>query len=77
MQEAIYDWLKGLSSDPDNLELQGNLAAAYLRNGDVDRAIDELLKLLAKHPDDETTLTNLGVAYLQKKEGPRLRVRAM
>lgn len=68
LEQAIFNWLKGLSSDPDNLELQGNLAAAYMENGDVDRGITELLKLTAKFPDDTTTLSNLSVAYLKKKD---------
>jgi tetratricopeptide (TPR) repeat protein len=68
LEQAIFNWLKGLSSDPDNLELQGNLAAAYMENGDVDRGISELLKLSVKYPDDVTTLSNLSVAYLKKND---------
>lgn len=68
LEQATFNWLKGLSSDPDNLDLQGNLAGAYLESGNVDRAIAELLKLSAKYPNDSTTLSNLGAAYLQKKE---------
>jgi tetratricopeptide (TPR) repeat protein len=68
LDQAIVNWLKGLSSDPDNLDLQGNLAAAYLENGDLDRGVNELLKLAAKYPDDATTLSNLSVAYRKKKD---------
>lgn len=68
LEEAIVTWLKGLSSDPDNPELQGNLAAAYLRRGDVDRGITELEKLVVKYPEDTTSLSNLGVAYIRKRE---------
>lgn len=71
LDQAIFNWLKGLSSDPDNLELQGNLAAAYMENGDVDRGLGELLKLTVKHPDDTTTLSNLSVAYLKKEDYPK------
>jgi tetratricopeptide (TPR) repeat protein len=71
LEQAIFTWLKGLTADPDNLDLQGNLAVAYLESGDVDRAINELEKLLVKSPKDAMTLSNLGAAYLQKKNAQK------
>ena len=68
LDQAIFNWLKGLSADPDNPELQGNLAAAYLQKGELDRGIFELEKLLAKEPHNATTLSNLGAALMRKGE---------
>ena len=68
MDLAIFNWLKGLSADPDNRVLQGNLALAYLQRNDLERGVTELEKLVAKNPEDITTLSNLGVAYLKNKQ---------
>ncbi len=67
-EQALINWLKGLTADPDNADLQGNLAALYMDNGDVDHAISELLKLGVKYPKEATTWNNLGIAYLRKKD---------
>ncbi len=68
---AIFNWLKGLSANPEDLTLQGNLALAYLQNGDLDRAITEMEKLAAKQLNDFTTLSNLGAAYLRNKQADK------
>ena len=67
-EQAIFNWLKGLGADPENFELQSNLAVAYLESGDLERGISELLKLLAKDPHNAMVLSNLGLAYFNKKE---------
>ncbi len=66
--QAIYAWLQGLTADPESRELQSNLAAAYLKKGDVERAYNELIKFQAKHPGDPVVLANLGSIFMQKKE---------
>lgn len=66
--QAIFNWLKGLSSDPDNFELQGNLAVAYMESNNLEKGVAELEKLAAKNPHDVTTLSNLGAAYLRSKK---------
>ena len=66
--QAIFNWLKGLSSDPDNTDLQQNLAALYMEKGDLDRGSAELEKLAAKNSDNAITWNNLGIAYLRKKQ---------
>lgn len=65
--QAVYTWLQGLTLDPDNRDLQANLAAAYLKKGDTDRALAELEKLHVKYPDDAAILSNLGSVALRKK----------
>lgn len=64
-EQAIFTWLKGLAVDPDNFEMQGNLASAFMVSGNMDRGVSELEKLVAKNPNDATTRSNLGVAYLR------------
>ncbi len=68
LDQAIYAWMQGLVASPDNFELQSNLAAAYLKRGDIDRGESELLKLRAKHPDDPTVLSNLGSVAMERKK---------
>jgi tetratricopeptide (TPR) repeat protein len=68
---AIFNWLKGLSVDPDNPELQSNLAVAYLEKGDTERAISEFSKLLAKKPGDSATLSSLGAAHLRRQDAAK------
>ncbi len=70
-EQSVFNWLKGLSVDPDNRDLQGNLAAAYLEAGDFDRGLAELQKLAVKYPKDAMVWSNLGVAALRKKDFPK------
>ncbi len=68
LEQAIFNWLQGLTADPDDPTLQANLAVTYLQKGDTDRGIAELLKLAAKNQKDPTTLSNLGAAYLNVRD---------
>ncbi len=68
VDQAVFTWMQGLVLDPDNPGLQSNLAAAFLKKGDIERASAELEKMHAKNPEDVVVLSNLGTLNMQKKD---------
>ncbi len=59
----VEDRLRRLQSEPDNLALHDDLAAAYDKLGQHDRAIATMLAAEAKKPGRYETLANLGTFY--------------
>jgi tetratricopeptide (TPR) repeat protein len=49
--EALDDYLQAARLKPGTLEIQHNLALAYLRVGDPEKALNQADKVLAKSPD--------------------------
>lgn len=66
--QAIFNWLKGLTAHPEDPDLLGNLAVVYLESNDLDKAVPQLEKIVRKNPEDTTMLSNLGVAYMKAKD---------
>src|SRR5262245_2633799 len=64
----FYQWrlenrLKRLESDPNNAELLDDLAVAYNKTGQHDKAIETALKTEKLHPGRYQTAANLGTFY--------------
>lgn len=63
-QHRIAQMQALLTREPDNLAAMDNLAVAYEKTGQVDKAIELMLTKLDKKPGEYTTHANLGTFYL-------------
>ena len=63
-QWRIIDRIKKLETDPQNLAYYDDLAVAYEKTGDHQKAIETILKKDKIKPDQYETLANLGTFYI-------------
>jgi len=57
-----------LSVNPDNARARINLALAYEKNNDLDRALKEYRQVLMAQPFDWTVVTNIGNIYKSRQQ---------
>jgi len=50
MEEALFEYNKAATLDPDNLEIRIKVAKAYTKKGFISKAFDELKRLKNEHP---------------------------
>ena len=67
--EKFYQWrienrLNRLEAKPDNVQLLDDLAVAYDKVGQHDKAIDVALEMRKEHPDRYETAANLGTFFI-------------
>ncbi len=62
--EAIAEWEKLASSNPENARIHNNLGAALTRTGKYDDAISQFEKALAENPQYNLVHVNLGHALI-------------
>ncbi len=67
-QWRIKDRLEKLKTDPGNLELHDDLAVAYQKTGQTDKAIDVMFDKEKIKPGVYETYSNLGTFYILKGE---------
>jgi len=65
--EAATYYRQAVDLDPSNVGFRTRLAVSLYRNGDVDRAIEQLNRALSDNARDPNALFNLGVIKLQGK----------
>ena len=66
-KEAIQSFQAAIKTDPNYLEVYGELGEAYLNAlGSVDKSIPLLQKAVHLHPNDERARRLLGIAYLRQ-----------
>ncbi len=65
---AIEKFISATTLDPAHPEYHANLAVAYEKDGQHDRAIDQLSIALAFEPDDPNLLSWLGTSYFSKEQ---------
>ncbi|MGC6418200.1 MAG: tetratricopeptide repeat protein [Bradymonadia bacterium] len=66
--EKFKDILK--ASGGKNLKAQNNLAAAYLKTGELDVSLDFVKDVLAVQPKNVPAIINLGLIYLRQQKLP-------
>lgn len=67
-QWRIKDRLRRLEEEPDNLALYDDLAVAYDKTGQHDKAIETILEKEKRKPGLYKTYANLGTFYIHKGE---------
>ncbi len=67
----VYEFRNALALDPQNAELQRELAYLLLSMGEKDKAEQEFAVLLAAHPNDLLSAAQLGFLYLGRKDSVR------
>ena len=63
LDEAIAEYKKALTINPDDAKTHGNLGVAYGEQGKYDLEIASFQKVIAINPDDAEAHYNLGVVY--------------
>lgn len=66
---AFNAFSRGSAADPENLDIQINLAFVQLKRGQAERAIRDLNFLLEKDPNNIKVLHYLGLAYSDTGQG--------
>lgn len=61
--EALFEYNKAYSLDPDNLQMRIKIAKVYAKKGFVSKAFDELKKIKNERPDYMPARLALGVLY--------------
>lgn len=61
--EALFEYNKAISLDPDNLEIRIKVAKAYTKKGFTSKAFDELRRLKNEHPGYMPARIALGLLY--------------
>lgn len=64
----IEDRLAKIEKTPDKLELYDDLAVAYEKTGQTEKAIEVMQQIEARDPDRYETLANLGTFYIHHGE---------
>ncbi|MEG2070083.1 MAG: tetratricopeptide repeat protein [Bacteroidales bacterium] len=65
---AISYYQNALNIDPNNVEINYNLAKLYQDLGEIEKAIEQYKILLAINPNNIAALNNLGYIYLVDKD---------
>jgi tetratricopeptide (TPR) repeat protein len=65
-KEAIDEYKKVLSQNPDMLQIYEKIGIAYYKMKDLDNAINTLKELLEKKPDSKNAIFNLSAIYIEK-----------
>ncbi len=65
-KEAIEEYKKVLSQNPDMLQIYERIGIAYYKMKDLDRAIETFKKLLEEKPDSKNAIFNLSAIYIEK-----------
>lgn len=63
MEEALFEYNKAATLDPDNLEIRIKVAKAYTKKGFISKAFDELKRLKNEHPGYMPARIALGLLY--------------
>lgn len=61
--EAIFEYNKAISLDPENLQIRIKLAKVFSKKGFVSKSIEELKKLKSEYPGYVPARTALGILY--------------
>lgn len=61
--EALFEYNKSITLDPDNLEIRIKVAKAYTKKGFISKAFDELKRLKNEHPGYMPARIALGLLY--------------
>lgn len=61
--EALFEYNKAITLDPDNLEIRIKVAKAYTKKGFTSKAFDELRRLKNEHPGYMPARIALGLLY--------------
>lgn len=69
--EAVFRWEKALQSQPDSAALHNNLAIAYEKKGDLNRAEGEYRKAMELAPDNKQIQQNFQKFIGKKEPGPK------
>jgi tetratricopeptide (TPR) repeat protein len=64
VRKAILDYEKLVADDPRNIRIQTKLADLYVRNNDIDRAVDAYIKLARQYEDED--LNSRAIALYKK-----------
>ncbi len=67
-EKAANLYLRILAIDPNNLHVRTDLASAYRKQGDSDKAVETLRLVLSLNPNHEVALYNIGIILLNDKE---------
>jgi tetratricopeptide (TPR) repeat protein len=67
-REAISHYLKHLSRNPDHWQARERLGYAYLKTGQLDKAIQEFTRVLEQRPGEPYATYYLGLGWLAKGE---------
>lgn len=62
-EEALFEYNKAASLDPDNLEIRIKVAKTYTKKGFTSKAFDELKRLKNEHPGYMPVRIALGLLY--------------
>lgn len=63
MEEALFEYNKAATLDPDNLEIRIKIAKAYTKKGFTSKAFEELKRLKNEHPGYMPVRIALGLLY--------------
>ncbi|HLW56944.1 MAG TPA: tetratricopeptide repeat protein, partial [Bacteriovoracaceae bacterium] len=61
--EALFEYNKAVTLDPDNLEIRIKVAKAYTKKGFISKAFEELKRLKNEHPGYMPARIALGLLY--------------
>lgn len=61
--EALFEYNKAVTLDPDNLEIRIKVAKAYTKKGFISKAFEELKRLKTEHPGYMPVRIALGLLY--------------
>jgi tetratricopeptide (TPR) repeat protein len=61
--EALFEYNKAVTLDPDNLEIRIKVAKSYTKKGFISKAFDELKRLKNEHPGYMPARIALGLLY--------------
>lgn len=61
--EALFEYNKAVTLDPDNLEIRIKVAKAFTKKGFISKAFDELKRLKTEHPGYMPARIALGLLY--------------
>ena len=61
--EALLEYKKAITLDPDNLEARIKVSKAYAKKGLVSKAVDELRRIKLEHPHYHPARIALGILY--------------
>lgn len=65
-REAIECYQKAHSMDPHNDQIERDLAEAYARDGQLDKALQTYEDQVQRHPNDVVSLTSMGLVLMQQ-----------
>jgi tetratricopeptide (TPR) repeat protein len=63
VEEALFEYNKAITLDPDNLEIRIKIAKTYTKKGFISKAFDELKRLKTEHPGYMPARIALGLLY--------------